>query len=369
MNRTKILFLTTTGKINGAEKQLQHLLNNLNSNRFSAAICTLKKEGDLLNSIQNKKVRTYSLNIKSKLEFWKASQLSKVIRDENPNIIHSFLFFDNLLARILGRFHGKIIINSQRNCNTSRPPIRHFLDKTTQSLVDWYISNSYSGKKLLITQKLFKSPERIFVLPNAIDLKKYKVNKKTEYRSEFKVVTIGRLVAQKNFLTLIRALKYIENTSLTVLGEGPLKKRLSKEANRLRVLVNFEGYVENVTDYLASSDLFVLPSLWEGLPNSIMEAMALKKAVIAADVGDVERLIDSMNGFLLKDPLDHKELHDKIVLLKHNKTMRLRLEENAYKKISKYSTKNIIQRYMEILDDVKSQSSINHRKRLQNYRN
>ncbi len=351
MTKINILFLTTTGVLNGAEKQLLYLLNNLNDGKFSATICTLKDEGELLSSIKNPNIMKYSLGISSILDFFKLFKLRMVIKKNSPDIIHSFLDVDNILAKIFGKIYGKIIINSQRNCNPFRSKKRDFFERITRELADYQISNSYAAKKLVLAKGLFDYPKKIYILPNCIEKKviKNSVRENTELR----IIAVGELSKQKNFSALMEALNGVENISLTIIGTGPLKNQLLNESKRYRVKLNLLGFVDNVDEYIIQSDILFHTSLWDGMPNVVMEAMALKIPIIASDVGDVKRLIiDGKSGFLLNTPIDNYEVRKKLSVLRNDKALRQTFTNNAYDEILKYSITRMCNTYENILKEI-----------------
>jgi len=157
----------------GAEKMLFELVQRINREKFEVLVCTIKGDNDgLLLNLKKKKIQVRALHIKSKWQFLKVVWLFKIIKDLKPDILQSFLFFDNLLARIFGRLcKVPVVISGQRNVETQRSSIRNFLDKITLPLADFVISNTRAGKKILIEREKV-NPKKIIVIPNGIDLQK-----------------------------------------------------------------------------------------------------------------------------------------------------------------------------------------------------
>jgi glycosyltransferase involved in cell wall biosynthesis len=131
--------------------------------------------------------------------------------------------------------------------------------------------------------------------------------------------------------------RFYPDAKLVIVGHGPLRRDLENMARALRVWQNvvFAGYQTDAVAHTAMCDIFVLPSLWEGTPVAMMEAMALGKPVIATDVGGVPEIVDHYeNGFLVP-PGDTVWLYEAILTLLSNPQLCARFGENARMKMEK----------------------------------
>ena len=150
-----------------------------------------------------------------------------------------------------------------------------------------------------------------------------------------KIGYIGRLVDGKGLEDLLEAVKILKNQNLgfkawnlAIYGNGPLESKLEKLANELKIAdkIEWRGFIpySKVPEALSQIDIFVYPSWHEGFGRSIMEAMAMEKAVVATRVGGIPDLIeDNENGFLVS-PHNPQELAQKIEILMENKELRLK---------------------------------------------
>jgi glycosyltransferase involved in cell wall biosynthesis len=145
--------------------------------------------------------------------------------------------------------------------------------------------------------------ERTFVIPNAVDLTRFGPHEGGPESGPVEVVSVGRLAAPKDFSTLLEALARLEpgTVALRILGDGPDRPRLAERCTSLGLdaCVHFEGTVEDVASWLARADVFVLSSRSEGMPMSVLEAMAAGLPVIASDVGGMRELVDERRGILV----------------------------------------------------------------------
>jgi glycosyltransferase involved in cell wall biosynthesis len=188
--------------------------------------------------------------------------------------------------------------------------------------IDHFVCPSDEIKKELI---LFRFPEnKIKVIPNGIDIDKFSpaakddkilLRKKLAINPDAKVVLFtGRLEPGKGLEILLDAWEHIEQETaaikpcLIVLGTGSLFASLSKRASRLRS-VTFQGWQDDVLPFIKASDIFVLPSSGEGLPNALIEAMSCGLACISTNIGGVNEIITSGESGILINPGDGAELY------------------------------------------------------------
>ncbi len=357
--KSKILYLTTTSQLSGAEKMLYELVKGVNKKKYEIMVCTIKDDLDdqLLDKLRKLGIKTSCLGLNKKWKIWKVFYLYKLIKKFKPDIIQSFLYFDNILARIFGKLAKvPIIISGQRNFEPYRSKMRNFWEKSTINLADLTISNSQAGKEILISREKV-TEDKVKVIYNGIDSKEIdnssnkdldiNIDKKNNHVLGF----IGRLNKQKGLKYLIKALAKLKqkNINLIIIGEGPEKDNLKKLSKELEIEDNiyFVGHRNKAWQYLNNFDLFILPSLWEGMPNVVLEAMAKKLPIIATKVGGTPELIkNNKNGFLL-EPANVEELIEKInYVLSLNSEEKERIGELARQTVEeKFSIKEMLSKY------------------------
>ena len=173
------------------------------------------------------------------------------------------------------------------------------------------------------------------------------------------VVQVASLTPKKRHVDLLTAVKRIltQDPSITFLliGHGPLELSLKAEARRLGIDSNviFTGFRNDVLRLVAASDLFVLSSLYEGLPISLLEAMGLGTPVVATRVGGIpEAVTDGVEGFLV-EALNPGQLADKVLELIHSPELRHRFAENATKRIrERFTLRRMVERTEAVYDKV-----------------
>jgi glycosyltransferase involved in cell wall biosynthesis len=350
--------------IGGAQRHLLKLVPKLNLNCF---VISLMDRDAIGKKLEKKGVKIYYLGLtEKKLNFPIIFlRFIKVILKEKPDVIDSYLPHSNITARIFGRAFGvKKIICSIRNDYSSEKSY-NLLDRSTKHLVDLYIPNS---KTLLpyLTQTNNISSKKITILPNGIDIKRIydnidlSVSIREELglnRDNFLLVVVARLVKNKSISTIIKAMKHVKKEMyLLIVGDGKLYNYLTSLTKKLHLMdrIFFLGYRGDVFTIVNQSDLFILPSLKEGMSNALLEAMALKKLCLVSDIPQNKVLIkDRSNGFLF-ETRNHIDLAKKINYIYDNRNFN-NLKEKAYETImQKYNINKIAERYTKIIKIVRN---------------
>ena len=278
--------------------------------------------------------------------------LKKVIREFNIDLIHSQSRTTQVLADLLSRALAKPHIFT---CHGFFKPkiFRRIFGCWGQAV----IAISQQVKEHLIAD--FKLPDsKISVVHNGIDTKNFgdfsareKIRKDLELQDAFLVGIIARLSDVKGHLYLIRAMRRVIETSptarLLIIGEGKMKDALIKEVERVGInqQVIFVPAVKNTREMLSAMDIFVMPSLQEGLGLALMEAMAQGIPVAGSAVGGIKTLIqDKFNGLLVK-PADVSALEQAIITLLKDPALRQSLGARGREFIIKnFSKEEMVQK-------------------------
>jgi len=203
----------------------------------------------------------------------------------------------------------------------------------------------------------------IFVIPNGIDLEKFKNLSKETLRKRLKIeedekmiIFVGTLRPVKGIKYLIKAMKLIikenENVKLMLVGDGEEREELESLVVELDLkdCVKFIGRVQNeeIPRYMIASDVFVLPSFSEGFPVVILEAMASGLPIVATKVGGLPEIVkDGENGFLV-EPKNPEEIAEKVLLILKGDKLRERISENNKKKVKEYSWERVSEQIEEV---------------------
>lgn len=207
--------------------------------------------------------------------------------------------------------------------------------------------------------KLGANPNKVVVLPNGVDLNLfYPSNELRPAEDRFErltVVYVGRISAAKGVFVMLGAAKklsdkYGDRFSFLFAGDGPDRTIMQDFIQNAKLSnVTLLGHVNNVRELLTNSDLFVLPSLYEGLPLSLLEAMACKIPVVVTSVGDIPALINNGQNGVLVPPRDVGSLVHALEKLADDDSYRKKLAENAYEIIKKnYSLERMVNQLKEV---------------------
>lgn len=226
---------------------------------------------------------------------------------------------------------------------------KFFLKKTNQIIVNSFEFKNQMDKRYSIRSKVILNPFDFSYIK-----KKSLENVRNNFfrRNNLKLINIGRLVDQKDQITILRAMKIIlkekKNIQLIIIGKGKKETELNNYIfeNKLESYVKLVGYQGNPFKYIKSADLFILSSQYEGLPNVLIESMFLKKSVISTDcpTGPKEILNNGNYGSLFRVG-DYKSLAKLILDYKKNK----KKIKNAFLSCSRYNYKNNCEKYFRII--------------------
>jgi N-acetyl-alpha-D-glucosaminyl L-malate synthase BshA len=205
------------------------------------------------------------------------------------------------------------------------------------------------------------------IIPMGIDLKLFNQNLISDIKKDYKInstmiLTVGRISEEKGIEHMIKAvpfiLKEIPEVKLVIIGDGPEKNRLEELVKNLNLTENiiFIGWILNndLNKFYKSADIFVLPSLREGMGVVLLEAMACGTPVIGSDIGGIKDMIkDGENGFLAV-PGNPEDIAQKIIRLLSNEDLRQKFSDNGLKKVQeKFSWDVVNEKFVKIYEDLK----------------
>ncbi len=316
--KIKVLQAIRQGKVGGGETHVVDLVKHLNKEHFQPVVLSFT-DGEMIDKLNDMGVENYVIHSEKAFDLAKWKSVKEFMREKHIDLIHihgtratSNVYWaaKNLGLPTVYTIHGWSFHDDQ---NTLIKNARIFFEKWITKKTDCNISVSESNQQTGFKHiPGFKST----VIHNGIDLVKFNPDcaKRKNLRNELNisenacvVCFVGRMTAQKDPLTLIKAFKEVSasnaNAVLLMVGDGELKEKaiaLAKELG-LEKSVVFQRSRTDVADISFPSDIFCLPSLWEGFPIALLEAMAMRKAVIATEVdGSVEIIQNKKNGLLIK---------------------------------------------------------------------
>lgn len=301
-------------------------------------------------------IRVLYLNKKPGLDLSMIWKMVKIFKSEKPDVIHTHRYVMQyaipaaIIARIKRRIHT--VHNVAQKENTAIARKVNYLFFKFAHVTPVALSNEI--QKTIEEEYRMKS-YKIPVILNGIDLTKCIEKTCYEVKGQFKILHIGRFSEQKNHIGLIEAFsefvkKYPESI-LTLIGDGEKKDeiQLLVEKKEITSKVKFLGMQSSVYSYLNESDVFVLPSNYEGVPMTLIEAMGTGIPIIATAVGGVPDMLENGKEALLVST-EISEISSAFERLFESYEKRKQLGINAKKKAAVFSAKHMAERYLEVYD-------------------
>ncbi|RJP75622.1 MAG: glycosyltransferase family 4 protein [Desulfobacteraceae bacterium] len=207
------------------------------------------------------------------------------------------------------------------------------------------ISNSEKLKTLALQSA---SNQKIDVIPNGIDSKFFIPSYQKKELKQLHLLSVGRLIERKGFEYLINSVKNLSNVMLTIVGDGPQKKYLQKLS--IGFPIHFTGYVPHnrMPEIYKAHDIFILPSLNEGMSNTVLEAMACGLPIIVTRTGGTSELLqEGTNGFVVAKK-STSDLTEKIKIYQGNNELVRKHGENSRKIAEKANWSLVAHQYYEL---------------------
>lgn len=369
-----ILHLTTKLEFSGTEISIHNLTKFHPNKSARITVCALTAKVPYKGRLEADGIRVIYLKMlannfwqvcyNSPLYLWK---LFRLFRKEKVTVLHIHSFLAGILGRISG-FLARIpvIIRHLHNMELDLPS-RIYVERLLRYLTHHYIASS-EGVSEYAKRNAGIRKEVISVVYYGIDIAAIEqaAQQSVERRREFGLkedeVVIGfcgRLVVQKGVIFLLRAmpliLKEIPSVKLLIIGDGPLRKELMDTAISLNIQDNviFIGERRDTWSIFPILELFVLPSLWEGLGIVLLESMVHAKPIIATNIPSVNEVIEDGRTGLLVPPRDPEALAKAIMRLLKDPKLRSNLAQNSREKVvRRYASERMVEEVNRIYSDL-----------------
>ncbi len=360
--KIKILQGIRQGKIGGGENYLLGLVENLDKERFEPVVLSFT-DGPMIDKMKSMGVSTHVIHTEKPFDIKVWKKVAALLQEEGVDLVHahgtramSNMFRPAKQAKLplIYTCHGWSF-HPDQNPVVNR--LRILSEKYLTSKASLNICGGKANRDL--AHKLFGRFDAE-VIYNSIDHAKFNPYGNYEdirkelgiAHDEIIIASIARFTLQKQPLALIEAFAQashiIPNARLLMVGDGELKSQsealVEKLALQDRILM--QPFRQDVPDLLAAADIFALPSLWEGFPLALLEAMSMGKTVIATNVdGNPEMIQDGYNGLLIDSQNLHQELAQGLVRLCQDDVLRRTLSANAIASIyNQYNVSTLVQK-------------------------
>lgn len=304
-NPKRLTMVITELDIGGAEKAFAQVAIGLKARGWDVDVVSLRDAGPLALDLRQAGVVVSALNCGGVLDLRAIWRLRSHLQHVAPSIVLSFLHQANLVSRLAARLAGV-----RRTVSGIRVADRRWIvtlpDRFTSGLVSKYVAVSQTVAK--VHAECCRFTEHPVVIPNGVDIEAIAAASVADRSvmgcdaNDVVILSVGRLSAQKAPLVALTGFQRLlsqtppdlaKRLRLVFVGEGPMRGELQQEISRRRLdaHVRLIGWRADVWSLMKASDVLLLASNWEGLPNVIMEAQASRLAVVASNIDGCAELI------------------------------------------------------------------------------
>lgn len=352
----KIMFCIDSLNKGGAERVITNMANEFCGNNEVTIVTTTSTRSEYF---VDERVKLYSLDnevIKSFKNVRRVIALKKIIDEVLPDVIVTFMAPQSFRVLSIKSFvRAKVIVSVRNDPNREYAGVKNKIAmKLLYNNADGFVFQTQQAKEFF-NKKIQKKST---IIPNPIN-EKFIVDRYEGERNK-EIVAVGRLEEQKNYFLLLdtykELLKYTDEYKLLIYGEG--KKRLEIERyiseNNLSTKVIMKGNVDNLEQAIYKSSIYILSSIYEGMPNALMEAMALGLPCIATNCpcGGPEFLIQHGKDGMLVENNNKEEMLSTILKFINNPQFMEQCGINANKKMKKFTTKTINDKWLSYIKSV-----------------
>jgi len=368
MSRTKVMWFIKGLGAGGAERLLTASIPYIDRNRFNyeVAFC-VASQNDLVPEFKNADIPIFCLDLKTPYDPRVLYRLFRLLRDRKPQILHLHLPYTGILGRVIGHLAGvKGIVYTEHSVMEVYHPLTRLLNLITYPFCRVNIAVSKEVQRSIMKHRIARQTKTI-VIRNGVNPDYRRINGERPDKTRealgipanHKVVgNVAHIRPEKGHFFLLQAAKIVldkwPDVTFVVVGSDNTNGKTSSlkdMAKRLGIQnhVIFTGFRQDVFDIMRIFDLFVLPSLNEGLSLALLEAMSMGKPVIASHVGGIPEVIKSgLNGFLVP-PKNPEALAERILELLRNEKMGKQMGQNGMQNVrDKFNIQQSVRRIEQV---------------------
>lgn len=371
MSKIKVLQLIDGGFLGGGQANVLSIARNLDKEQFEVCVAAAG-EGSFETKVLSSGIPFIPLELPKLLRSRYLKILQKVYDGEKFDIIHTHggvagfygrtLKKHNPLIKCVHTIHGLHYIHSH---NLFRKNISRTIEQYLVQYTDVTICETYNDYLAAIRNRI-AGRANTQVIPNAIDISRFSNLKRNPELmgslglspGDFICGNISRFDEQKNQKLILQAayflVKKYPNMKFVFVGDGKYLKQmrdLTRESN-IEANVIFTGEQKNLADYYSIFDIFIFPTLWEGMPYVLLEAMASRLAIICSAIPNLLEVIKPNFSALTIDPLDMDDLFQKVSSLYQDTALREKIAQNAMIESTQYDESEVIPKIAAVYEEV-----------------
>lgn len=352
--------------VHGGSRLFSWWIPRFDVDGYNVQLVGLREPDQATENLRRQGIEVISLN-KGKFDLSTISEIVGVVKREGPQILHLHGYGASNFGRVAARMTGVKSIVHEHFVDPDMPKYQVPCDYLLSSFTDMGIAVSKSVMDFM-TKKRFIPAEKVRVVFNGAPLNEFKPGSMELIAAERKrwnipegccvVGTVGRLDEQKGNKYLIEAVALLlekgYSIKVMIVGDGPLLNALQEECRIRRISkhVLFTGYVRDIPAIQAVMDIQVFPSLWEGTPLTLFEAMSMGKAIVSTSVDGLGEVLQHDVNALVIPPRDAKALAQAIEQLLQDENKVLHLGKRAQADSERFDIGNTIEELKSIYEEL-----------------
>jgi glycosyltransferase involved in cell wall biosynthesis len=375
----KVLHIIDSGGLYGAEVMLLNLVAEQTLQGLEPVIASIGEK-----NITEKPLETEAIRCGFKIKKIRmipgpniagVLEILKFAKRNNFSLLHLHGYKGNILFGFIPKKFRKIPVITTLHGYTStikfnKMKVYEWLDQKSLSFLDAVVFVSNAMK---IHPKLKNlNNKNIYVIPNGIPMSDNKVTKVNDIKNQtsdkkikgfcsqgFTIGSIGRLSTEKGYQYLIKAVSLLEkrgiNTRLILVGEGHEREFLEKLTvqSGLEGKILFTGYMDDAKNYIPFFNIYIIASLTEGLPITLLEAMQAKIPIIATKVGGIPEVLSNGQAGILIDSCSPDAIVQAVIKLYNDKELSKQLTNKAHRRVNEdFSSKRMAAKYLDVYENL-----------------
>lgn len=349
----RIIQVITCLNLGGAQTLLENLSYGLKDAGHDVIVISLENyHSATAQRIEDRGIQVIYLDKKPHYDPTIAGKLGEVLKSLKPDIIHAHNIKKAYVYLAAKKAKVKRVVYTVHNMAWQEQGV-------VGGLFSYLMFHTGCMVPVGLSPKVTESIEQRYHLKNVptvyngTDLSRFSV--KTEYslHDEPSILNVARLDAQKNHKRLIESFAIVSRqfpaAKLVIVGEGELQETLESQTKEsgLTEKVLFEGLQDDIPKYMKDADVFCLSSDYEGMPMTLIEAMAAGMPIVSTNVGGISDMLTNEGSAILTG-LDATELANAVIRILSNKDLREKLGKNAYEASQEFSHRRMTQKYISI---------------------
>lgn len=353
----KIFQIIPVLKLAGAETMCENLCYALRNQGCEVIVVSLYSEQtSITKRLEEGGIRIFYLGKKRGFDFSIFIKLYQLMKEENPAVVHTHIYAARYALPVATFCGIPKIVHTVHN-------IAEYEQTKVGKIINKFMFKHCGVIPVALSKEIKKTVEVVYglsadqipVVFNGIDLSKCDIKEDYTRKEYFRILHIGRFMEVKNHALLIQCFsKFVvdhPDARLQLLGDGVLRKGMEQLVQKLGVseFVEFAGVQSDVYPWLHNADIFILPSKFEGMPMTLIEAMGTGLPIIASAVGGILDMLTEGNDAILIEPKEQQVLKSLEQLYSHEST-RKELGQMALQSSMCFSSESMAKKYIQIYE-------------------